>query len=78
MKVFEEQRAMDPQEPIIYELVIDVPPPPYRSSRIFRPFERHMGMLTKKVKKIFLIGDKGHGDNPNTFDKTISDIDSEK
>ena len=35
-------------------------------------------MLMKKVKKIFLMEDKGHGDDPNIFDETMFDIDSEK
>ena len=35
-------------------------------------------MLTKKIKKIFVIGDKGHGDDPNIFDEVKSDIDFEK
>ena len=77
-KVSEESRAIDPQEPIVYEPVIDIPLPPRRSSRIFQPPERYMGMLTEKVKKIFLMGDRDHGDNPNTFDEAMPDIDSEK
>ena len=32
-------------------------------------------MFTEQVKKIFLMGDKGHDDDPNTFDEMISDID---
>ena len=55
-KVSEEHRAIDPQEPIIYELVVDVPLLPRRSSRISRSSERYMGMLMEKVKKIFLMG----------------------
>ena len=35
-------------------------------------------MIMEKVKKIFLIGDRGHTDDPNTFDEAISDIDSKK
>ena len=35
-------------------------------------------MLTEEVKKIFLMEDKGHSDNLNTFNKAMSDIDSEK
>ena len=77
-KVFEEPRAVDPQEPVVHEPVVDVPLPPHRSSRIFRPPERYMDMLTKEVKKIFLMGDRGHGDDLNTFDEAMSDIDSEK
>ena len=30
------------------------------------------------VEEIFLMGDKDYGDDPNTFDDVISDIDSEK
>ena len=37
-----------------------------------------MGMLTEEVKKIFFIGDKGHGDDPNTFDEVMSNIDFKK
>ena len=35
-------------------------------------------MLIEKVKKIFLMGDRDHGDDPNTFDEVMSDIDFEK
>ena len=35
-------------------------------------------MLTEKVKKIFLIEDRGHGDDPNTFDEVMSDINLKK
>ena len=37
-----------------------------------------MGMLTEEVKKIFLMGDEGHGDDPNIFDEVISDINFKK
>ena len=37
-----------------------------------------MDMLTEKVKKIFLMGDRGHGDDSNIFDDMMSDIDFEK
>ena len=77
-KVYEEFRAIDPQKPIVHKLVVDVPLPPHRSVRVSRPPERYMGMLTEKVKKIFLIRDRGHTDDPNTFDEMMSDIDSEK
>ena len=69
---------MDPQKSIIHEPVVDIPLLPHRSSRIFQPSERYMYILTKKVKKIFLMGDMSHGDDPNTFDKVMSDIDFEK
>ena len=35
-------------------------------------------MLTEEVKKIFLMGEKDHGDDPNTFDEVMSDINSKK
>ena len=37
-----------------------------------------MGMLTEEVKKLFFMGDRGHSDDPNTFDEAMSDIDFEK
>ena len=77
-KVSEESRAIDPQESIVHEPVIDVPQPPRRSSRISQSFERYMDVLTEEVRKIFFMGDRGHGDDPNTFDKAISNIDSKK
>ena len=53
-KVSEEQRAIDPHEPIIHEPVVDVPLPPHRSCRISRPPERYTDMLTEEVKFFFL------------------------
>ena len=35
-------------------------------------------MLTEEVKKIFFMRDRGHTDDPNTFDKAMSDIDFKK
>ena len=69
---------MDPQEPIIHEPVVDIPLPPCRSNRISRSSERYKGMLMEKVKEMFFMGDKGHGNNPNIFDEAMSNIDSEK
>ena len=77
-KVSEEPGAIDPQESIVYERVVDVPLTPRRSSRVFRPLERYIGILTEKVKKIFLMGDRGHTNDPNTFDEVMSDIDFKK
>ena len=37
-----------------------------------------MDMFMEKVKKIFFMGDRGHSDDPNTFDEVISDINFEK
>ena len=77
-KVSEESRAIDPQKFIVHEPVVDVPQPPRRSSRISRPSEKYMGMLTKEVKKIFLMRDRNHYDDPNTFDEAMFDINFEK
>ena len=35
-------------------------------------------MLTKDIKKIFLIGDKGHVDDPKIYIEVMLDIDSKK
>ena len=35
-------------------------------------------MLKEDVEKAFLMGDGGHGDDPSTFEETISDINFEK
>ena len=35
-------------------------------------------MLIEDIKKIFFVGDRGHGDDLKTYDKVMSDIDSEK
>ena len=77
-KVSEESRAIDLQEPVIHEPVVDVPQPPRRSSRIFRPPERYIGQLMEELKKMFLMRDRGHGDDSNIFDEAMSDINSEK
>ena len=37
-----------------------------------------MGTLKEDVKKAFLMEDGCHGDDPNTFDEVMSDIDFEK
>ena len=37
-----------------------------------------MGKLMKKVKEMFLMEDKGHTDDPTTFDEVTSDINFEK
>ena len=55
-----------------------LPPPPHRSSRIFHPPERYFGTISEDVKKMFLIGNGVHGDDPKIYDEVISDIDSEK
>ena len=35
-------------------------------------------MLVEDVEKIFFIGDKGHGDDPKTYDEMMLDINSKK
>ena len=77
-KVFEEQRAMDPQEPIIHQPIVDASPLLCRSGRVFYPPDRYIGMLIEKIEEIFLMGDKSHGNDPNTFDEMMSDIDFDK
>ena len=37
-----------------------------------------MDILTEEVKELFLMRDKDHGDDPNTFDEMMSDINFEK
>ena len=37
-----------------------------------------MGMFMEEVKKIFLMKDKDHSDNHNTFDEMMSDINFKK
>ena len=77
-KVSEKPRAIDPQKSVVHEPVVDVPLPSRRSGRVSRSPERYMGMLTEKVKEIFLMGDKIHSNDPATFNGAISDIDFEK
>ena len=77
-KIFEEHRAVEPVESVNIEPVVVVPSPPCRSSRVSHPSERYLNILTKNVEKIFLIGDKSHGDDLKIYDEAISDIDSEK
>ena len=37
-----------------------------------------MGIQKEDVEEAFLIEDGSHGDDPSTFDETMSDIDSDK
>ncbi len=69
---------MDPIEPIHTEPVHVVPPPPRRSSRVSHPSDRYLGMLEEDTKKMFLMEDRKHIQDPKTYDEAISDIDSEK
>ena len=75
-KISDEHR--DQESKLNNELVDVILPPPHRSSRISYPPERYLGMLAEDVEKIFLIGDKAHGDDLKTYDEAMSDIDSKK
>ena len=77
-KVSEEQRALEPEEPIQFEPIHTLPPPPCKSSRIFHPPKRYLGIILEDVEEIFLTKNEVHGDNTKTYNKAISDIDSEK
>ena len=46
-KISKESRAIDPQKPVVFEPIVDVPLPSRRSSRVSQPPERYMGMLTE-------------------------------
>ena len=65
-------------EPNQVKPIHTLPPPPRRSKRIFRPPERYLGTISEDVEKMFLIGNGVHGDDPKTYNKAISNIDSEK
>ena len=65
-------------EPNQIEPTQTLPHPSHRSSRIFRPSKRYLGTISEDVEKMFLIENGVHGDDPKTYDKTISNIDSEK
>ena len=72
----EEHQVQEPK--LSYKPVDMVPPPPRRSSRVFHPLERYLGIISEDVEKVFLTENGRHGDNPKIYDKVISDIDSEK
>ena len=65
-------------EPNQVEPIRTLHPPPRRSERVSHPPERYLGIISEKVKKIFLIDNGAHGDDPKTYNEKISDIDSEK
>ena len=76
--VSQEQWAKEPEEPNQLELVLTQPLPPHRSTRVSHPLERYLGTIQEKVEKILLTKNGAHGDDSKTYDKAISDIDSEK
>ena len=76
--VSEERQAIDPQKSINDEPLVNVSLLSRRSGRIFHPLERYMGILKENIKKAFLVGDGGYGDDFSTFDEMMSNIDFEK
>ena len=75
-KIFEEHLVQESES--ISELVHVVPPPSCRSSRIFHPLERYLGILTKDLKEAFLVGDRDIRNDPKTYDEAKLDVDSKK
>ena len=65
-------------EPIQLEPIRASPPPSRKSSRIFCPPERYLGIIIKDVEKIFLTENEIHDDDPKIYNEVISDIDFEK
>ena len=54
------------------------PLPPHRSSRIFCPPERYLGILTKDLEKAFFMRDRDIRNDLKIYDEAMLDIDSEK
>ena len=77
-KVSKERRALKPEEPIQSEPIHTFLTPPHKSSRVFYPFERYLGITSKDVEKIFSTKNRIHGDDPKTYNEVISDINFEK
>ena len=75
-KVSKERRVQE-SEPN-NEPVNLVPPPPHRSNKVFHPLKRYLGILTKDLEEVFLMGDRDIRNDPKTYDKTMLDIDFEK
>ena len=55
-----------------------IPSPPRRSSRIFRPTKRYLGIFTENLEEAFFVGDRDIRNDPKTYDETMLDVDSEK
>ena len=55
-----------------------VPPPPHRSKRVIRPPKRYLGILTKNLEEVFLMGDRDIRNDPKTYDEIMLNIDFEK
>ena len=69
---------MEPEESVPSEQIHTLPSPPRKSSMIFHPPKRYLGIILEDVEKMFLIRNGVHGDDPNTYNKATLDIDSEK
>ena len=65
-------------EPIQLEPIHASPSPPRKSSRVFCPPERYLGIVTEDVKKMFLTKNGVHDDDPKIYNEVILDIDFEK
>ena len=73
-KVSEEHRVQEPKpsnEPDV------IPPPSHRSSRVSRPPERYLGILTEGLEEEFLVGDRDIRNDLKIYDEAILDV-SEK
>ena len=75
-KISEKHRVQEPEPS--NEPVDMVPPVPWRSSRVSRPLERYLDILTENLEKAYLVGDRGIRNDPKIYDEMMSDIDSEK
>ena len=75
-KISEEHRVQK-SEPI-GEPVNMVCSPPYRSSRIFRPPERYLDILTEDLEEVFFMEDRDIRNDPKIYDEAMLDVDSEK
>ena len=72
---FEKQRVIDHLEPEPKDIV---PLLSRRSNRIFHSHEIYIDMIMENVKKIFLVGDRKHRDDPKIYNEEMSDINFEK
>ena len=48
-----------------------VPPPSHRSSRIFHPPERYLGILIEDLEEAFLMRDRDIRNDPKTYDESM-------
>ena len=55
-----------------------IPLPHHRSSRVSRPPERYLGILTEDLEEAFLMGDRDIRNDLKIYDDAILDVDSEK